>query len=290
MPATDLTTINRHLITDLPALRRFAAAAILGLAADPIIGGDTETSSEEYPDTLLAGMSIYSRPLAECVYIPLRHPDLAFPEIEVVDILQPLFEQAIVAFHSVAADIPLLNRMGLRVSEVRDTHMLSNTLQATNGGLKDQVLEYGLADYKQVQTYAQVVAEAKGLTLAQLEKADKNDATLWGFHTIEITKSERATNYACNDAIWARDLLDTLASEHDNLVGDPERAAQIRAWTDDATLLLAESASQGYLVNGGLLEESIRQRAGFVKQEEQELLSILAKDMGWDFTPPASLF
>lgn len=283
----DLTAIPRELATSVEQVQTFINAILEAQPDD--VGFDTEASGLEYPEVEIAGFSLYSKPLQRSMYVPLAHPTGNLPFAELLADLQRLADARTLVAHGWPTDGPIMIRMGLRLGNIACTLSLSNTLQAQNAGLKDQVLEYHLVDYRQVKTYKQVLIEGKGLHPAELEKAKDGDP-IWAFNTIDVTKSPLSVEYACNDAIWCRHLLDTLIEEHNELVGNPEQAAFIRWSNDQTTALLSESAAEGYLADPAILQKYITDREAAIAQEEADLMQEIRIAMKWvdpDAPPPA---
>lgn len=282
----DLTAIPRELATSVEQVQTFINAILEAQPDD--VGFDTEASGLEYPEVEIAGFSLFSKPLQRSMYVPLAHPTGNLPFAELLPDLQRLADARTLVAHGWPTDGPIMIRMGLHLGNIACTLSLSNTLQAQNAGLKDQVLEYHLVDYRQVKTYKQVLIEGKGIHPAELEKAKDGDP-IWAFNTIDVTKSPLSVEYACNDAIWCRYLLDTLVEEHDELVGNAEQAAFIRWSNDQTTALLSESAAEGYLADPAILQKYITDREAAIAQEEADLMQKIRIAMKWvnpDAPPP----
>ena len=286
MPTIDLDAIPRDLATSVEQVRTFINEALDAPVDD--VGFDTEASGLEYPEVEIAGFSLFSKPLMRSLYVPLAHPTGNLPFAEILPDLQRLADARTLVAHGWPTDGPIMIRMGLRLGNIACTLSLSNTLQAQNAGLKDQVLEYHLVDYRQVKTYKQVLIEGKGVHPAELEKAKDGDP-IWAFNTIDVTKSPLSVEYACNDAIWCRYLLDTLVEEHDALVGNPEQAKFIRWSNDQTTALLSESAAEGYLADPAILQKYITDREGAIAAEELAIMEEIRQHLGWQTdTAPAN--
>jgi hypothetical protein len=187
----------------------------------------------------------------------------------------------------------------LTLSRTRDSLALANTLQAKQAGLKDQVLEYRMVDWRSVKPYMEVMGAVLGVSVPMLEAQVKEDPKAAGFHHIDVSLQtdpvKEAIAYACRDAIWTRELYDKQVEEHNNRVGNITEAQFIRDANDFSAGLLAETAAYGYLADKALLERYIAQVSHIVDAEEQALLTQLRTDLGWPLPttsvePPPTLF
>jgi DNA polymerase I-like protein with 3'-5' exonuclease and polymerase domains len=250
---------------------------------EDLIGFDTETSVGIYPNIKVAGFSVYSRALCRAVYVPIGHDaEINVSWDSIRPFLQKLFTERVMVAHAWQYDGPLMIRLGIVLNEIRDSYVLANTLQARNVGLKDLVLEYEMVPFKETVSYINLVGEIRGFSEEQVKQLSKDESPELGFQKIDVSKYPKAVQYACDDAIWTRELWDVLVSEHDNLVGDHEAAELLRIANDDTAALLAESASEGYLIDRSLLEQYIKDKEVEIADEERGLSEEVRQLMGWN--------
>src|ERR1019366_2667711 len=270
-----------------------------GYGGDTLIGVDTETDAQPWPMTNVVGISVYSREavtegselsrfVLQCadypalaMYIPLNYdwPDLK--EKDVAHWLQILADGSIFVAHHWGADGPLFSRMGIHPKRIKDTYLLSNTLQAREPGLKDQILAYGLEKYTEVSHYLQLVANRMGIDVDTLKVRGKEDSSLYSFGQFDPAHDKTALLYACRDAQWTRELLPLLEEEHDALVGGKVNAELIRDAQDRTCNFLASATSEGYVVDLEELQCAIEEKTTHNNFLEDNLRGEVKNILGW---------
>lgn len=285
---SNLSEVTRVLITDPAVLQAFVESILAD--SDEYVGLDIESTGLNYPLAQIAGFSLYSRNLKQAAYIPLAHEaGDNCPTPPAVALLQRLADSKIIVIQGGHMDLTFLHRLGVTFSEIRCTLTLSNMLQAQSAGLKEQVLEYGLVNFRDVLSYKALMMIVKGLSVEQIDTllGRRKIEDVWSFAAINMQEHPRAVTYACDDSIWVRELLDVLEQEHDELVGDATNAALIRQANNDTTVLLAQDSAKGYIISQDELTDFINTYTREVDAEEADLLDQVCTAMGWEGKPPA---
>ncbi|MBT5435016.1 MAG: DNA polymerase I, partial [Rhodospirillaceae bacterium] len=200
---TPVEVAGYELVQEIADLERWVAEATrLG-----IVAVDTETTSLDEMSAILVGVSMSTAPGNGC-YIPLGHraPD-AFSDVpkqipleDALAILRPMMaDQAVLKIgHNINYDSVILSRVGLPVSPVDDTMLLSHCLE---GGKHDQKMD----------TLAQLFLGHTTIPFKDVAGSGKSQITF------DLVPLERARDYAAEDAditlrLW-RELKPRLSPE-----------------------------------------------------------------------------
>lgn len=237
-----------------------------------IIGFDVETNGEPFPKTKLAGFSLYHRRLQKVCYIPIDHAwnevDYNLLIVEVKDTLQKVFDKSLIITHGGAYDFLLMNQLGFKFYNVMDSMLMAIALQFQNFGLKDLVLEFGVAKFNEVISFKKLMEE-----LGFPEKHSD-------FTKIDIFSSRKAFDYAVKDSIWTVELAEILYNRYIEYIGTTTAGWNLQAQTD-TMLLLCESAARGYNIDQDFLNDFIVTYEEELGGLEYRLMNQVRKEMGW---------
>jgi len=272
----NLSSINKSLITSKNDFNSWAGE-ILELSkvqGGSTLGFDIETNGKIFPDTELAGFSLYSRTLSKACYVPIHHIETTISyNVFLSDIkssLQLLFDTSLITVHNGVYDFLLMNKLGYKFNKVFCTYTLANMLQFINLGLKELSLEFGLIKYNEVMTYLKLM----GLLGFPEDHYDFSD--------IDITSSKEAFDYAVNDSIFVVHLAEILFNKYYELIGNGNLVRFNLDSQFNTMLLLAEtSTSKGYYVDKNYLDVFIKQFGTELESKEKELMDKVRTFMGW---------
>jgi len=272
----NLSSINKSLITSKNDFNSWAEE-ILELSkvqGGSTLGFDIETNGKIFPDTELAGFSLYNRTLSKACYVPIHHIESNKPyNVFLSDIkssLQLLFDTSLITVHNGVYDFLLMNKLGYKFNKVFCTYTLANMLQFINLGLKELSLEFGLIKYNEVMTYLKLM----GLLGFPEDHYD--------FSAIDITSSREAFDYAVNDSIFVVHLAEILFNKYYELIGNGNLVRFNLDSQFNTMLLLAEtSTSKGYYVDKNYLDVFIKQFGTELESKEKELMDKVRTFMGW---------
>lgn len=201
--APAVQTANYELVQELADLERWIAEA----TAAGVVAVDTETTSVDEMTAELVGVSLSTAPGNGC-YIPLDHkaPDAfsekpkQIPMAEALEALRPLLDDPAVlkVGHNIKYDMVILQRVGVPVSPVDDTMLLSHCLE---GGQHDQKMD----------TLAQLFLGHTTIPFKDVCGSGKSQITF------DFVPLDRARDYAAEDAditlrLW-HELKPRLAPE-----------------------------------------------------------------------------
>jgi hypothetical protein len=162
-----------------------------------------------------------------------------------------------------------MSKLGFKFYQAIDSMLIAIALQFRNLGLKELVLEYGLAKYTEVVTFRRLMSK-----LGYPE--DHND-----FSVIDLVVSPEAFDYAVHDPIFSYELGKVLYGQYENLIGSGFAGLNIQAQVN-TMLLLCESSAKGSYINKEYLNDFIKQYGGELKKFEDSLMAQVRKEMGWD--------
>jgi DNA polymerase I len=192
-----------ELVQELADLERWVAEATTA----GVVAVDTETTSVDEMTAELVGVSLSTAPGNGC-YIPLDHkaPDAfsekprQIPMAEALEVLRPLLDDPAVlkVGHNIKYDMVILQRVGVPVSPVDDTMLLSHCLE---GGQHDQKMD----------TLAQLFLGHTTIPFKEVCGSGKSQITF------DYVPLDRARDYAAEDAditlrLW-HELKPRLAPE-----------------------------------------------------------------------------
>ncbi len=201
--APAVQTADYELVQELADLERWIAEA----TAAGVVAVDTETTSVDEMTAELVGVSLSTAPGNGC-YIPLDHkaPDAfsekpkQIPMAEALEALRPLLDDPAVlkVGHNIKYDMVILQRVGVPVSPVDDTMLLSHCLE---GGQHDQKMD----------TLAQLFLGHTTIPFKDVCGSGKSQITF------DFVPLDRARDYAAEDAditlrLW-HELKPRLAPE-----------------------------------------------------------------------------
>jgi DNA polymerase-1 len=201
--APALQSASYELIQDMADLERWVAEA----TRTGVVAVDTETTSIDEMAAELVGVSLSTEPGNGC-YIPLAHkaPDAfsekprQIPMAQALEVLRPLLADLAVlkVGHNIKYDMVILQRVGVPVSPVDDTMLLSHCLE---GGQHDQKMD----------TLAQLFLGHTTIPFKEVAGSGKSQITF------DYVPLDRACDYAAEDAditlrLW-HELKPRLAPE-----------------------------------------------------------------------------
>lgn len=263
----DLKSINKTLITSVDMFNKWVDPH-LGHMSE-LIGFDIETDGVDFPKTKLAGFSLFSPLGKKACYVPINHVGGYNVLLEAIrEKLQILFIYNTLVAHNGSYDCLIMSKLGFKFYNVIDSILISIALQFRNLGLKELVLEYGLAKYQDVTGFKKLMNK-----LGFPE--DHSD-----FSVIDLLNNPEAVDYAVNDAIFAYYLAEILYAQYENHVGRATAGLNLLAQFD-TMLLLSESGSKGVGIDKSYLDSFIKQYGGELKDLETKLMNQVRKEMGW---------
>lgn len=274
----DLSQINRVLITSSSCFKEWFNIVKCGEDKSDFLGFDIETDGVKFPNTKLAGFSLYYKPFKMACYVPVEHREddikycVALEDIK--EELQYLFSNYYITVHNGAYDVLLMNQKGFNFETLFDTYILSNYLQFMNTGLKDLVLEFGLASFRDVITFRKLMLN---LNLS----GDSVD-----FSSINIRECKDAFDYAINDSIFVSYLAGELCLKYANLIGDPNYAFDNFKAQINTLLLLNMSSARGYYIDREILNSFVDQFQIELAEKEKVLMNKVRDLMGWERRNP----
>lgn len=237
-----------------------------------LLGFDIETNGEDFPKTELAGFSVYNYRLGEACYVPIDHYQIEKEyciSLEKIKVgMQKIFDKHTLVTHGGAYDFLLLNKLGFRFENAIDSYLIAVALQFQNLGLKELVLEFGIAKFQDVITF-------KGL-MSKLGFPEN----YVDFSKIDVQMNKDAFNYAVNDSIFAYHLAEILYGRYMEYIKGDHSTSIMQAQVD-TMLLLSESSAVGYCVNEGFLNQFIENYGTELKTFENDLMNQVRKEMGW---------
>lgn len=268
----DLSKIEKTLITSKKVFSEWSEALVVD-CENNLVGFDVETNGEDFPKTELAGFSMYHHRLGKACYVPINHYQIQqeynVPMEQIRDFLQEIFSKHTLVTHAGAYDFALMSKLGFKFFNAIDSYLIAVALQCMNLGLKELVLEFGVAKFQDVITYKRL------MSVLGFPEDHVN------FSVVDVQMCPQAFNYAVNDSIFAYHLAEILYGKYLEYIkpgcGNWSLQAQF-----DTMLFLAESSATGYFVNGAYLDQFITEYGAELKKFETELMGQVRKEMGWE--------
>ncbi len=236
------------------------------LAAADLFAFDTETTSLDYMDAELVGVSFSCEP-GHAAYVPLAHDYPGVPKqlglTEVLDKLRPLLEDPaqLKVGQNLKYDMSVLARYGIKLAGVAfDTMLESYVFNSTASrhnldALADKYLGRSTIHFEDVAGKG-----AKQITFDQVAV-------------------DQAVNYAAEDADITLQLHEALWPE---LEREPRLARVLRTIEMPLIPILSRVERHGTLVDGGLLEEQGRELATRMQELSDEAWSLAGEEFNLD--------
>jgi hypothetical protein len=267
----NLNEIDKILITSKEEFYSFVREITQNnLSKSPIVGFDIETNGENFPNTLLAGFSLYEKNSKKACYVPLNHISRNILLEDIREPLKEIFNQCTLVTHGGAYDVLIMNKLGFNFYKIQDTYIIGNLLQFQNLGLKDLILEFGLVKYTEVVTYKKLMS-ILGFSEDQFD-----------FTKIDIHSSKESFNYAINDSIFTLELYEILLKKYHALIGNSILADSNLEAQFNTLLLLTESSAKGYHIDTRFLTNFIDLYGREFDENETILLGEVRNTLGWE--------
>lgn len=266
----DLNGIDKKLILEGEEFNSFVQDIIKN-SLDLKVGFDIETNGKDFPNILIAGFSLYEKTINKACYVPLNHrsgKNISLEEIRYS--LQEIFNTCTLITHGGVYDILIMNLLGFKFYNIRDTYIISNLLQFQNLGLKDLILEFGLARYTEVMTYKKL--------MSILNFPEDH----FDFTDIDIHNSKEAFDYAIKDPIFTLWLFEVIYEKYCNLIGNSILADSNLRAQSDTMIFLTDSSAKGYDIDTKFLKDFIEIYGIEFDKNETILLKEVRNILGWE--------